>query len=213
VTARPELATRTDSVLSVRLVIDDPDRRALARRVLGRDGTGLAKAAPTVVMWSARPLSEHPTAIRKARAEASERGLVVVLPGADDGGLVRRSLKAGADGLLFERDVPASLNLTVAAVSRGFVVVPRSFRAHMLRRPLSYREKQILRLVVMGLTNRQIADRLYLAESTVKTHLSSAFEKIDARSRAEAAALILDPDEGLAHAILDGTELQTTPRA
>ena len=51
-------------------------------------------------------------------------------------------------------------------------------------------------LVVLGYTNRQIADALFLAESTVKTHLSSAFGKLDARSRSEAAAVILDPEEG-----------------
>lgn len=205
--ARPRLALRAGSVLSVRLVVDDPDRRALVSRVLGRDGITLADDAPIVVMWTGRPASEHPTAVRDAREAAGERGLLVVLPGDDDAGLVRRCLKAGADGLLFEHDVPTSLGLTVGAVSQGFLCIPRSLRAHMLRRPLSHREKQVLRMVVGGLTNRQIAARLYLAESTVKTHLSSAFDKIGARTRAEAAALILDPDEGLAPAILDATEL------
>jgi DNA-binding NarL/FixJ family response regulator len=57
-------------------------------------------------------------------------------------------------------------------------------------------------MVVRGLTNRQIAHELFLAESTVKTHLSSAFSKLNTRSRAEAAAIILDPDEGLGDSIL-----------
>lgn len=213
VIARPQRALRADSVLAVRLVIDDSDRRALVGRVLGRDGIRLADDASIVVMWSRRPASEHPTAIRDARVEAGDRGLVVVLPGTDDGGLVRRSFKAGADGLLFERDVARALCLTVGAVSQGFVSVPRSFRGHMLRRPLSHREKQVLRMVVGGLTNRQIAGRLYLAESTVKTHVSSAFEKIGARSRAEAAAVVLDPDEGLAPMILEADELDAAQPA
>jgi predicted transcriptional regulator len=59
-----------------------------------------------------------------------------------------------------------------------------------------------MRLVVAGCTNRQIARELYVAESTVKTHLSSALRKLDVRSRAEAAALILDPEEGQGLAIL-----------
>gem|GEM_PF-6309425 len=53
-----------------------------------------------------------------------------------------------------------------------------------------------------GLTNREIAARLYLAESTVKTHLSSAFRKIDARSRAEAVERIQDPESELAAGII-----------
>ena len=50
---------------------------------------------------------------------------------------------------------------------------------------------------MQGLTNREIAPQLYLAESTVKTHLSSAFRKLDARSRAEAVARIQDPESRL----------------
>jgi DNA-binding NarL/FixJ family response regulator len=55
---------------------------------------------------------------------------------------------------------------------------------------------------VLGFTNREIADKLYLAESTVKTHLSSAFTKLDARSRSEAVARILDPESGYGVGIL-----------
>ena len=54
------------------------------------------------------------------------------------------------------------------------------------------REKQVLRLVVSGLRNGEIAAKLFLAESTVKSHLSSAFSKLGVRSRSEAVAVILD---------------------
>ena len=75
-------------------------------------------------------------------------------------------------------------------------MLPPSLGRKIARRHLSHREKQILSLVAIGYTNQQIADRLVLAESTIKTHLSSAFSKLDTRSRAEAAAMILDPEEG-----------------
>jgi DNA-binding NarL/FixJ family response regulator len=55
---------------------------------------------------------------------------------------------------------------------------------------LSYREKEVLELASRGLTNSQIASRLFLAESTVKTHLSSAFRRLGVSSRREAAALM-----------------------
>jgi DNA-binding NarL/FixJ family response regulator len=67
---------------------------------------------------------------------------------------------------------------------------------------LSSREKQVLGLVVMGYMNSQIAAQLFLAESTVKSHLSSAFDKLGVRSRHEAVARILDPQGGLGVGIL-----------
>jgi DNA-binding NarL/FixJ family response regulator len=65
-------------------------------------------------------------------------------------------------------------------------------------------------LLVAGLTNRQIGSRLFLAESTVKTHLASAFGKLGVRSRKDAVALLLDPAEGLATAALPPAA--TSPR-
>ena len=63
-------------------------------------------------------------------------------------------------------------------------------------RALTTREKETLALSSRGLTNAQIALKLFLAESTVKSHLSSAFSKLGVSSRYEAATVILDPDRG-----------------
>jgi DNA-binding NarL/FixJ family response regulator len=54
----------------------------------------------------------------------------------------------------------------------------------------------------MGYMNCDIANQLYLAESTVKSHLSSAFLKLGVRSRSEAVELILDAEQGLGRGIL-----------
>ena len=72
----------------------------------------------------------------------------------------------------------------------------------MARPIFTTREKEILRLVVEGLSNGEIGRKLYLAESTVKSHLSSSFAKLGVHSRNEATALILDPGAGLGPAIL-----------
>jgi DNA-binding CsgD family transcriptional regulator len=68
--------------------------------------------------------------------------------------------------------------------------VPREHWREIEPPVLSIREKQVLGLVALGDTNRQIAERLFIAASTLKSHLSSAFAKLGVRSRNEAAELI-----------------------
>jgi DNA-binding NarL/FixJ family response regulator len=115
---------------------------------------------------------------------------------------VRAALAAGARGVVLEEDAAAALGPCVRAILAGQVCVPSRYGRHADPPVLSAREKQILGLVVMGLMNSEIAARLFLAESTVKSHLSSAFAKLGVRSRHEAADLILDPAGGLSLGIL-----------
>ena len=109
---------------------------------------------------------------------------------------VRRALELGVDGVVLQEDAEEALAAVVAAVCAGQVSVPNGQRKAVRARALTTREKQILTLVVTGLTNSQIAAELFLAESTVKSHLSSAFGKLGVSSRSEAAAVILDPERG-----------------
>jgi DNA-binding NarL/FixJ family response regulator len=135
--------------------------------------------------------------------------ILAVMPSDTSNAWLRRALLAGACGLVLLGDVASALVATAHAVLAGQLTVPVALGRQIAPRPLSYREKQILGLVVLGFTNREIADKLFLAESTVKTHLSSSFAKLDAHSRSEAAARILDPEAGYGVGILaiadDGT--------
>jgi DNA-binding NarL/FixJ family response regulator len=115
---------------------------------------------------------------------------------------VRAALAAGAAGVVFDRDGHESIGACLAAVHAGQACVPREHARQIDPPALSTREKQILGLLVMGYMNSQIAERLYLAESTVKSHLSSAFGKLGVRSRNQAVDLILDPERGLGMGIL-----------
>jgi DNA-binding NarL/FixJ family response regulator len=124
---------------------------------------------------------------------------VVVLAGADASRHgARTALNAGAAAYVPEQDAGPALALAVRAVVAGLVCVPRATRSVIAKPTFSQREKDVLGLLVGGLTNAQIAGRLYLAESTVKTHLASAFTKLGVRSRRDAVTLLLDPAEGLA---------------
>jgi DNA-binding NarL/FixJ family response regulator len=139
--------------------------------------------------------------LREVKRTEPELRVVVVCRSSDTRS-ARRAVDGGADGVVFVEQIAVALAPTVAAVLAGQTSVPAQMRTTVRRPSLSFREKQILGMVVMGLTNSQIGARLFLAESTVKSHLSSAFTKLGVRSRSEAAALILDPHESLGPAIM-----------
>ncbi|HEY6145479.1 MAG TPA: response regulator transcription factor [Solirubrobacterales bacterium] len=132
--------------------------------------------------------------LRRVRRELPEPAIVAVSAPATATG-VRRGLDAGAAAIVFEPMIESALAVTISAVGSGQAVVPRELRASVQRPTLSHRERQVLTYVCEGLTNAQIAEQLFLSESTVKSHLSSAFSKFGVRSRREAAALFLEFDQ------------------
>ncbi len=125
---------------------------------------------------------------------------------------VRRVIHAGAWGYVLERDLQETLVPTIGAVLAGQIALPKEERMQVGAPTLSAREKQILGMVVMGYMNCDIANQLYVAESTVKSHLSSAFLKLGVRSRSEAVELILDAEQGLGRGILAITSDEPTRR-
>jgi len=132
--------------------------------------------------------------LRRLRREVPGPAIVAVSPTATATG-VRRALDGGADAIVFEPLLESTLAVTVSAVGSGQSVVPREMRASVERPAFSHRERQVLTYVSQGLTNAQIADELFLSESTIKSHLSSAFAKFGVRSRREAAALFLELEQ------------------
>lgn len=105
-------------------------------------------------------------------------------------GYLRRALDAGVAGYVLKdapvADLVAALR-TVAAGGR--VVAPElAVAAWEAADPLTSRERDVLRLAAEGEPNAAIATRLYLAEGTVRNHLSNAITKLGARNRTEAAA-------------------------
>lgn len=136
--------------------------------------------------------------IRRARPLSP---VVAIAPDGDHRA-VRARLDAGVDGVVAESTADYALAPAVAAAFAGLVSVPRETRGSTLRPALSNREKQVVGLVVLGLSNGEIAGKLHLAETTVKSHLSSAFRKLGVSSRNQARALILDGAGGLGLGIL-----------
>jgi DNA-binding NarL/FixJ family response regulator len=132
--------------------------------------------------------------LRRLRREMREPGIIAISPIATGTG-VRRALDAGADAIVFESELESTLAVAVSAVASGQSVVPRKLRASVERPAFSHRERQVLAFVSRGLTNAQIAEKLFLSESTIKSHLSSAFSKFGVRSRKEAAALFIELEQ------------------
>ncbi len=131
------------------------------------------------------------TDLRRLCREARQPAIVVISPPATGAG-VRRTLDAGADAVVFESEIELTLAATVRAVASGQSVVPRKLRASVERPNLSHREYEVLMLVCKGHTNAEIAEALFLAESTIKSHLASIFTKFGVHSRKEAAAVFAD---------------------
>ena len=174
-------------------------RQDAAGTVVERDLSEVAEATPDAVVLVAdlAPTSGM-AALRRIRSELPTAALVVVARDDRSAMAARRALNAGADAFVPADEVDRALAPALGAVMAGLVCAPRAARRLIAKPTFSHREKEVLELLVEGLTNRQIATALYLAESTVKTHLASAFAKLGVRSRKDAAALLLDPAEGLA---------------
>lgn len=154
-----------------------------------------------IVVWIDDSGSSLPKTI-ESLTQHSERASIVVACPAIERWEMRAALAAGAAGVVLHENLDVTFGPCLRAVIAGQICVPRGHWRQIEPPALSTREKQILGLVVMGYMNSQIAEQLFLAESTVKSHLSSAFGKLGVRSRNEAVSLILDPERGLGMGIL-----------
>jgi DNA-binding NarL/FixJ family response regulator len=183
-------------------------RHAVAR-LLPDDGFAVDPAsrpespALIIVLLSIATEAERVGQLRAQVERHPDARLLAIMPVGATNTSLRRVLIAGATGIALDDDLERTLEPTAWATLAGLLALPMSLARHIAPRPLSHREKEILSLVMLGRTNREIAHALFLAESTVKTHLSSAFRKLDARSRSEAVTRLTDPEGGYAPAILE----------
>ena len=112
---------------------------------------------------------------------------IVVVSSATGRRPVDKALRNGAAGYVYADEAEAQLAPAVQAAVAGLIAVPSALRRHAVAPVFSHRERQVLDLAVRGYTNTQIAQELFLAESTVKSHLSACFRKLGVSSRSEAA--------------------------
>jgi NarL family two-component system response regulator LiaR len=141
------------------------------------------------------PLGER---VRSLRADASN-GAIVVFSFSDQSQMVERAVRAGAHGFI-SKAVPRQQfieGLTAAARGERVVLTQRARLADIdeaVRWPgrdigLTGRESELLSLLPTGMTNRELASKLYVSENTIKTQLRSLYAKLGVRNRAQAASV------------------------
>jgi DNA-binding NarL/FixJ family response regulator len=106
---------------------------------------------------------------------------------------VQRALQAGASGYLLKSMAPQRMLETIRQVHKGKKSIPPEIAAgiaeHLGDESLSEREVEVLRHVAAGNRNRDIAEKLFIAEETVKVHLKHIMEKLGASDRTQSVAI------------------------
>lgn len=127
---------------------------------------------------------------------------IVMLTVSESQDNVMAALKAGAHGYVLKGVSSRELCDVVRRVAKGEAYIPAELAAGLLvemsrprpRDPMSEltaRESEILDLVAQGCTNREIGEKLFIAEKTVKHYMTSVLQKLQVRSRTEAALLVV----------------------
>ncbi len=151
-----------------------------------------------VLMDLVMPEMDGVSATRLIR-EISPNSRILVLTTFNESELVQSALQAGAIGYLLKNASVDELATAIRAASQGrSVLAPEALQSLINRSApptssfdLTDRERTVLTLMIEGLTNRQIAERMSISASTVKSYVSTILSKLNVASRTEAVALAL----------------------
>jgi DNA-binding NarL/FixJ family response regulator len=186
-----------------RALIDrEPDLAVVAEAADGVEAIAAVRAhRPDVVLMDVRmPNIDGLTATRRVLA-LPEPPRVLVLTTFDRNEWVYDALRAGASGFLLKDVRGSQLTDAIRTVAAGEALLSPSITRRLIeefvaRQPapapaappdaLTEREAEVLRLLAAGLTNAEIAERLFVGHSTVKTHVARLLAKLELRDRAQA---------------------------
>ena len=162
-----------------------------------------ARYDPTVVLMDIRmPELDGLEATRRILA-ADERARVLVLTTFDLDEYIYEALHAGASGFVLKDDPPEQLIAAIRTVAAGDALLSPAVTKRVIERfthlprpstppgleDLTARELEVLRLVAQGLSNEEIGRRLFIGETTVKTHVTHVLQKLDQRDRVQVVVL------------------------
>ena len=184
------------------ILADEEGIEVVGEAVNGQDAVDASeRLAPDVVVMDIRmPVMDGVEATRRLAVEGGPSILVLTTFDADEHAV--EAIRAGASGFLLKDVPPDDFVRAIRIVAAGDALISPSVTRRLLDRfarlsvpadethskriaELTDREREILELVARGLSNREIADALTLAEPTVKTHVSHLLGKLEQRDRAQ----------------------------
>jgi DNA-binding NarL/FixJ family response regulator len=187
-----------------RLLADEPDIDVVAEAENGLEAVEkVARFAPAVVLMDIRmPQLDGIEATRRILA-ADPAARILILTTFDLDEYVYEALRAGASGFVLKDDPAEQLIAAVRTVAAGDALLSPAVTRRVIERftrlpdpappkeldELTAREREIFRLIANGLSNAEIGRELYISETTVKTHVTHVFQKLNVRDRVQAVVL------------------------
>jgi NarL family two-component system response regulator LiaR len=183
-----------------RALDDEEDMKVVAEASDGEEAVKLASELKpdVVVMDIVMPKLNGIEATRKIKEIAPDTA-ILILTAYDDEEYVLGLLDAGAAGYLLKSARGRDLIGAITAIRAGESVLHPNIIARLLKRAtvtavkeneaqglLSERESEVLRLVALGMSNKEVAEELFLSQRTIKAHLTNVFNKLNVASRSEA---------------------------
>jgi DNA-binding NarL/FixJ family response regulator len=197
-----------------RMILDErPDLELVGEAENGAQALELAKELdPDVILMDVRMPELDGVEATKRLVAAGTRARILVLTTFDLDEYIYASIRAGASGFLLKDVQPDELADAIRVVAAGNSLYGPAATQRLLDRfaerneptqlrsldALTDREHEILELLAHGLSNAEIAERLYLSETTVKTHVSAVLRKLGVRDRVQ--AVIAAYEAGIARA-------------
>ncbi len=198
------------SAAKIRILISDQQalvREGLASMIAGQEDMVVVAEArngdETVELWKRHapdvtlvdlhlPQLDGMGVIKEIHAyNASAR--IIVLTAFDGAGTIYRTIRAGAKAYILKDTCREELMSCIRNVHKGETFVPQAIAAklaeYMTAEELTNREAEVLCSIAAGTSNKEIARKLYISQTTVKTHVRNIFGKLHVKSRTEAAAV------------------------